>query len=233
MKNNLEIYNQMDWWDDSSTLLQQMPIKFNYFLKNIKILSGIKILDVGCGGGLLTEEFAKYGAIVTGVDISNNSINIARNHAKQNNLEIDYKVGRAEELPVTDMYDAVICTDCLEHVENLDKSISEVSRVLKPNGIFLYDTINRTILSRITVIWFADFVFRKQLEKIGVTEDNYTVHEWSKLIKPNELYTLFEKYKLKNIETKGLNFAGIKKGIIKTKIGNNTKIAYIGYAKKI
>ena len=223
----------MDWWDDSSTLLHQMPIKFNYFVEKINNLSELKILDVGCGGGLLTEEFAKFGAIVTGIDISNKSINIARKHAKQNNLEIEYKVGRAEDLPETDMYDAVICTDCLEHVQNLDKSISEISRVLKPNGIFLYDTINRTIFSKISVIWFADFVFRKQLAKIGVTEKNYTVHEWSKLIKPNELYKLFDKYKMKNVETKGLKLAGLKQGIKNTKIGNNTKIAYIGYAKKI
>lgn len=223
----------MNWWDESSTLLHQMPIKFNYFIEKINNPSGLKILDVGCGGGLLTEEFAKCGANVTGIDISNNSINIAHNHARQNNLSIEYKVGRAEQLPVKDKYDVVISTDCLEHVENLGKSISEISRVLKPSGIFLYDTINRTILSKISVIWIADFIFRKQLAKIGVTENNYTVHEWNKLIKPNELFKIFDKYKLMNIETKGLNFAGIKKGIIKTKIGNNIQIAYIGYAKKI
>lgn len=233
MKNSLVIYDQMKWWDDNSTLLHQMPIKFKYFLEKINKPIGIKILDIGCGGGLLAEEFAKCGAIVTGVDISSNAINIARKHATQNNLEIDYKVGKAEELPVRDTYDVVVCTDCLEHVQNLEKAISEISRVLKPNGLFFYDTINRTLLSKISVIWIADFIFRRQLAKIGVTENNYTVHEWSKLIKPHELFDLFDKFKLRNVELKGLNLAGIKKGIILTKIGNKTKIAYIGYATKI
>ena len=222
----------MNWWSDKNTLLHQMPIKFNYFIDKLENLKELEILDVGCGGGLLTEKFAEYGAKVTGIDASKKSIYIAQKHARSKNLDIEYKVGKAENLPVSIKYDVVICTDCLEHVDNLEKSISEISRVLKKGGLFLYDTINRNFLSKIFVIWIADFLFRRQLTKIGVTETRYTVHEWNRLIKPSELYILFEQYKMSNIETKGLVLAGIKKGVINTKIGKSTKIAYIGYAKK-
>lgn len=233
MKDNLDIYSQMNWWNDNNSLLQQMPPKFDYFIEKLKNPVGLKILDIGCGGGLLSEEFAKHGAEVTGVDISENSIKIAQQHAKLNNLEIEYKVGIAENLPFTENFDVVVCTDVLEHVENLEKCLSEVTRVLKPSGIFLYDIINRTILSKISVIWIANFLIKIQLKKIGVSKIEHPVHEWEKLIKPRELFYLFDKFGMKNLDLKGLNFAGFKKGNIQLKIGNKTKIAYIGYAMKI
>ena len=233
MKENLEIYNQVDWWNSKHSLRQMVPIKFDYFSKQIGNLKGLNILDVGCGGGLLSEEFAKSGAEVTGIDISENSLKIARTHALENDLTIDYKSGYAENIPANEnTFDVVICADCLEHVNNLEKVISEVSRVLKDSGIFCYDTINRTFLSKIVGDWIANRVLRWQNKHLNVSEKNYAIHDWNKFIKPVELYQLMNKYNLKNIEIKGIQFAGIKKGGFKARIGEHTKIAYIGYAQK-
>jgi len=234
MKQNLEMYNQLDWWNPKHSLKQMVPIKFNYFSSKIGNLKNLKILDIGCGGGLLSEEFAKEGAEVTGIDISENSLTIAMKHALENKLTIDYKNGRAEKIPANDnIFDAVICADCLEHVDDLEKVINEVSRVLKGNGFFCYDTINRTFLSKIAVDWIANRLLRRQNRHLNVSEKNYAIHDWNKFIKPAELFQLMKKYNLKNIQINGLQFAGVKNGSFKAKIGNKTKISYIGYAQKI
>ncbi len=233
MKQNLEIYNQVDWWNPKHSLKQMVPVRFDYFTKQIGNLKGLKILDLGCGGGLLSEEFAKRGTEVIGVDISENSIAIAKTHALENNLTIDYKSGTAENIPANDnTFDVVICADCLEHVDNLEKVIGEISRVIKNDGMFCYDTINRTLSSKITVCWIANRILRWQNKHLDVSEKSYAVHDWNKFIKPVELYQLMNKYDFKNIEVKGIQFAGIKNGSFKARIGENIKIAYIGYARK-
>ena len=233
MKENLELYNQVDWWNPKHSLLQIAPIKFDYFNNKIGNLKGLHILDIGCGGGLLSEKFAIQGAKVTGIDISQNSINVAIEHALKNNLTIDYKLGYAENIPSNDKYfDAVICADCLEHVDDLEKVINEISRVLKKDGIFCYDTINRNVFSKIFAIWIGNKVLRWQYKKLNVTENNYAVHDWNKCIRPKELFNLFDKFNLNNIEIKGIQFAGVNKSGIKIKIGNNTRMSYIGYAQK-
>jgi len=233
MKQSLELYNQVDWWNPKHSLLQIAPVKFDYFFKKIGNLTDINVLDIGCGGGLLSEKFAKQGAKVTGIDVSQDSINVAIEHALKNNLTIDYKLGSAENIPSNDdFFDAVICADCLEHVDDLDKVINEISRVLKINGIFCYDTINRNIFSKIFAIWIGNRVLRWQYKKLNVTENNYAVHDWNKCIKPKELFYLFGKYNLSNIEIKGIQFAGVNKNGILIKIGDNTIMSYIGYAQK-
>ncbi|MCK5032853.1 MAG: 3-demethylubiquinone-9 3-O-methyltransferase [Calditrichia bacterium] len=232
MKQNLEIYNQLDWWNPKHSLKQMVPLKFNYFSDKIGNLKNLRILDIGCGGGLLSEEFAKKGAKVTGIDISEKSLEIAKNHTLESKLTINYKNGSAENIPADDnTFNAVICADCLEHVDDLEKVINEVSRVLKVNGIFCYDTINRTFLSKIAVDWIANRILKWQNRKLKVSEKNYAVHDWKKFIKPSELFLLMNKYGLKNIEINGMQFTGIENGSFKTKLGKNTKIAYIGYAK--
>lgn len=233
MEDSKILYDQVDWWHPKHSLLKMMPTKFKYFKDSIGNLNSKKILDLGCGGGLLSEEFAKNGATVTGIDISEGAISIAKEHAKLNNLKIDYVVGSAENIPFPEMeFDVVICADCLEHVANLEKVIAEISRVLKVDGIFCYDTINRNWLSKICAIWIMDRHLQKQYKTINVTEENYAVHNWNKFIKPVELFQLFNNNKLINHELKGLIFGGIEKGNVKLKIGRNTKIAYIGYSRK-
>lgn len=234
MKQNLEIYNQLDWWNPKHSLKQMVPIKFNYFHKKIGNLKNLKILDIGCGGGLLSEEFAKCGAEVTGIDISEKSLEIAKKHSLENKLKIKYKSGYAENIPSNDnTFDAVICADVLEHVDDLERVISEVSRVLKSKGIFCYDTINKTFLSKILADWIANWILRWQNRKLNVSEKNYATHDWDKFIKPTELFQLMNQYNLENMEIKGMQFAGIENGSFKTKLGKNIKIAYIGYAKNL
>lgn len=223
----------MDWWHPKHSLLKMVPVKFDYFKEAIGNLKGLKILDLGCGGGLLSEEFAKNGAVVTGVDISENSIKIASEHALKNNLAIDYKVGSAEIIPAIDNeFDIVICADCLEHVDNLENVIREVSRVLKKDGLFCYDTFNRNFLSKVLAVWILERVLKWQYRSLNVSIRNYDVHDWRKFIRPLELIRLFNNHGLKNIEAKGILFAGFKNGTLITKIGRSTKIAYIGYAQK-
>ena len=131
------------------------------------------------------------------------------------------------------MFDTVICCDCLEHVNNLEAVISEISRILKPGGIFGYDTVNRNLLSRVTVIWIMDPVLRFQYRSLKVTERSYSVHEWNKFIKPEELLNLLSMYNIAGKEMKGFGFNGFGKGGIKIKITGKQIIAYIGYAVKI
>ncbi|MFH1249866.1 MAG: bifunctional 2-polyprenyl-6-hydroxyphenol methylase/3-demethylubiquinol 3-O-methyltransferase UbiG [bacterium] len=239
MGNNLGLYDLMGdfWWSTDNSLYYLNQTRFMYFNGIIGNFKALKVLDIGCGGGLLSEEFAKKGADVTGIDISENSINVARDHALKNNLNIDYKVCSAENLPFnTEMFDIVACVDCLEHVSDLEKVISEISRVLKINGKFLYLTQNRTLISKIVMIWILERFFRLKMRQQFKTSkmqiENLDTHNWNKFIKPEELYNLIYKYGMKNTETKGIEFGGIKKGNIRFRIGKNVRVAYTGYAQK-
>src|SRR6476661_337945 len=112
-----------------------------------------KALEVGSGGGILTEEIYKMGFTTTGIDPAQESLQAARNHATAERLDITYEQGTGEQLPYPDQsFDCVFCCDVLEHVRDLPKVIAEISRVLKPNGVFFYDTLNRTFISKIVAI---------------------------------------------------------------------------------
>lgn len=167
-----DIYSRIDnqfyndekdiWWDENQflSLLKTSfnPCRFNYFIKQYCEKLGLnphagKALDVGCGGGILAEEFAAAGFSVTGIDPSSNSIRTAIRHARQSGISIDYQIASAEDLPFADStFDVVYCCDVLEHVRDLNKCMAEISRVLKQGGIFFFDTINRTPLSKLIII---------------------------------------------------------------------------------
>jgi len=142
---------------------------------------GVTALDIGCGGGFLAEEFARLGCNVTGIDPSAPTLETACAHAHRSGLDIDYRVGVGEELPVDDAgFGLAYCCDVLEHVDDLDRVIAETSRALKPGGIYLFDTVNRTWLSKLVAIklmqdWKPTRVF------------DSTLHDWNRFIKPKEL----------------------------------------------
>jgi 2-polyprenyl-6-hydroxyphenyl methylase / 3-demethylubiquinone-9 3-methyltransferase len=183
------------WWSDDEGATASIryimnPVRLNYFKKLLETnyKSGFKnkkALDVGCGGGFLSEELSKIGLTVTGVDPSKESICIARKHAINNNLNITYQESYGEKLPFDDStFDMVFCCDVLEHVNDIRKVASEISRVLKKGGLFFFDTVNRTIISKITVIYFM----QKCRFTSFVPSDG---HIWDMFIKPEELKSIF------------------------------------------
>lgn len=207
---NNEIYRRLghSWWDDDvgafSTLRFWMnPVRFGYFervLNRERVLERgcRKLLDVGCGGGLLAEEFARAGFEVTGIDPAPESIETARAHASASGLRIDYQTGSGELLPFPEgSFDLAACCDVLEHVDDVDRVIGEIARVLKPGGLFCYDTINRTLISKIAVIKVM-----QEWRYTAFAEPN--LHVWEKFIKPDELVAHFERHGLEQREMKGI-----------------------------
>lgn len=192
------------WWsedlgDTASLRYLINPPRFNYFRKIINdYAEKLKTLDIGCGGGLLAEELAKLGLSVTGVDISKESICVAQDHAVRNGLNITYLESPGEHLPFADAsFDLVFCCDVLEHVSNVSNLILEVSRVLKKGGLFFFDTINRTIQSKLGII----FLMQKFKLTAIVRSD---VHVWDMFITPDELKTVLSRHGIEIKDMKGL-----------------------------
>jgi 2-polyprenyl-6-hydroxyphenyl methylase/3-demethylubiquinone-9 3-methyltransferase len=210
MKIDNEMYFRKDlvWWDasDDSTnvLLRHFinPLRFAFFQRVLgdkpDAMRGGDVLDVGCGGGFLSEEFAKVGFDVTGLDPSPCLLEAARTHAAQGGLAIKYVEGFGEQLPFpSGLFDHVACCDVLEHVDDLGKVIGEIARVLKPGGTFLFDTVNRTWASWLLVIKVA------QDWQYTAWEAPRT-HVWSKFIKPAELRALMSLHGLAGRSLRGI-----------------------------
>lgn len=197
---NNEIYNQDGdrWWqpDFSLNLIKPIfnPVRVGYSKKIIELLKiipeGKSALEVGCGGGILTEEISSIGFSTTGIDPSLKSITTASEHAIVNGLKINYINGFGEVLPLPDsMFEIVFCCDVLEHVHDLAKVISEISRVLKPGGVFIYDTFNRTFLSKLIAIKVL-----QDWKRWAIMPPN--LHEWKMFIKPGEMKILLRQNQL-------------------------------------
>ncbi len=187
-----QIYSRLadTWWTDESVLcllrMHVNPCRFAYFREVLGERLGIdprgcRVLDIGCGGGFLTEEFARLGCRVVGIDPSEASLETAREHAAAAGLDIEYRQSFAEQLPFDDgQFDIICCCDVLEHVRDLSAVIAETGRVLKPGGPFFFDTINRTWRS-----WFFYIKVAQDWESTSYMPPN--LHEWSMFIKPAEL----------------------------------------------
>jgi 2-polyprenyl-6-hydroxyphenyl methylase/3-demethylubiquinone-9 3-methyltransferase len=181
----LSIYSAYgaEWWSGRHrwlrTLQNLVPARLAHFTGIVGDWRGKAVLDLGCGGGFMAEALARLGAEVTAVDPCDEVIAIANEHAAANGLSIDYRVGAGEGLPVAShAFDCVICADVLEHVEDLDRVLDEVTRVLKPSGLFLFDTVNRTRLAAFTYVTLGERVLRIVPR---------ATHEREKFIKPAEL----------------------------------------------
>ena len=190
VRNDLTIYDDAaaNWWSDDirwvRTLKNLVPGRLAWFDRHVD-WNGLAILDLGCAGGFMAEALAARCASVTGIDPAKKAINAARAHADETGLEIKYEVGVGEELPYEDAaFDAVVCVDVLEHVEDLTKVLAEVARVLQPGGFFLFDTINRNPLSRFATITVAENILR--LLPKGT-------HDPALFIRPSELSAAIEK----------------------------------------
>jgi 2-polyprenyl-6-hydroxyphenyl methylase/3-demethylubiquinone-9 3-methyltransferase len=186
-----QLYDRLadTWWDDDGWLsllrTAMNPARFSYLRDAVAAHGldphGATALDVGCGGGLLAEEVARLGFRVTGVDPSGPSLETARAHARAGGFDIEYVEGVGEALPVADgAFDLVYCCDVLEHVDDVAGVMREIRRALRPGGLFVYDTINRTPLSWLFVIkLFQEWDFTRVVEP--------GLHDHAMFIKPREL----------------------------------------------
>ena len=186
-----DLYDRLGdtWWDENHFLnfleMAVNPPRFAYIDRHLPPSpagsSGLAMLDVGSGGGLLAELFARSGHVVTGIDPAARSVETARAHAEQSGLTIDYQVGSGEHMPFdVARFDVVYCCDVLEHVDDLDDVLREVSRVLRPGGLFFFDTINRTRRSKLLAIkMFQEWSWTRWADP--------GLHDWEKFIKPDEM----------------------------------------------
>jgi 2-polyprenyl-6-hydroxyphenyl methylase/3-demethylubiquinone-9 3-methyltransferase len=186
------IYDRLadTWWNEAGELhalrTSMNPARFGYIRRTLADDLGLDIarlavLDVGCGGGFLAEELARLGARVVGVDPSAASLDAAREHAARERVDITYRLGRGEELRCdAASFDVVLCCDVLEHVEHVGTVLREIARVLRPGGVFIFDTINRTSASRLVVIK----LMQEWRWSNWVPRD---LHDWEKFITPDEL----------------------------------------------
>ena len=204
-RNNLSYYDQWasQWWQESATvapLNRLNPLRFQFFDQYVSNWKGLKVLDVGCGGGYTCEFLAARGAHIVGIDQSASCIEAAKQHATEVNLTIDYRQGYSENLPFdTETFDIVVCVDVLEHVADLPQTILEISRVIKPNGLFLFDTINRTWQSKLVMIWLLENTLR---------QIPCGVHDWGKFITPSELSELLHKNGIQPTAITGFDLFG-------------------------
>ncbi len=205
---NNDIYNHIHatWWKEDGFMAMLRtsvnPPRFDYFRKILLDRltldpRRISVLDVGCGGGYLAEQFAAIGCAVTGVDRSVPTLKTAMAHALTDGYTIHYIEGSGEKLPFeVHQFDVVCCCDVLEHVDDIDIVISEIARVLKPGGVFFYDTINRTLKSKLVAIKLAqDWPLTRFIPR--------DVHVWDKFIRPLELINSLDKQGLINQEMTG------------------------------
>jgi len=254
---NNGIYDELadTWWDEKAFLhlLKAMvnPWRVPYFKEALtkhwgQGLSQVRLLDIGCGGGVLTEEFALMGCQVAGIDISPGSIAVAQAHADQSGLSIDYRIGEATSLPFENgSFEIVSCCDMLEHVPDWKQVIAEAARVLKPGGLFFFDTINRTAKSKVTFIY--------GLQESSLTRlmpDN--THIWEMFITPDEIATALRVHGMMVEDMKGGKIAKNplatlwdvrqqKQGRItfgelgrrlELKLDKDLSLNYLGYARK-
>ena len=224
-----------EWWDVNGKfkpLHMFNPIRIEYITqmikkhfeisdKNINPFNKLKILDIGCGGGLISEPMARLGADVTGIDASEKNIKIAQIHSKKNNLKINYINSSPERLKKKEEFDIILNLEIIEHVEDVELYIDSCNKLLKGGGLMFTATLNRTIVSYIKAIVGAEYILRWL--PIGT-------HDWNKFIRPEELEKKLSIANFKTIEVKGLEFNPFNK---KWKKSNNLSVNYIICSSKI
>ena len=218
MKNNtinkkeIEKFSKIaeEWWNPEGKfkpLHKFNPIRISYIKENIiktfKInqnktpLKNIKVLDIGCGGGLLAEPMCRLGAEVTAIDASEKNINVAKLHSKKNDLKINYICTSPEKLQIKNKFDVILNMEIVEHVEDVNFFLKSSSKLLKKNGIMFIATLNKTLKSYIFAIVGAEYILRWL--PIGT-------HEWEKFVKPEELISILKKNDLNIDRLDGMKF---------------------------
>ena len=229
-KKEIEKFSRIaeEWWNPDGKfkpLHKFNPIRISYIKDNIvstlkirnkkKPLEKVKILDIGCGGGLLSEPMSRLGAEVVGIDASEKNINVAKLHAKKNNLNIKYLCTSPEKFKINDKFDVILNMEIVEHVDDVNFFLKSCSKLLKKNGIMFVATLNKTLKSYIFAIIGAEYILRWL--PIGT-------HEWEKFIKPEKLIEIQKKNNLKLDKLDGMKFNPITD---KWKLSQDSSINYI------
>ena len=215
-KKEIEKFSKIaeEWWDPEGKfkpLHNFNPIRISYIKENIiksfglkqdgKILSKIKILDIGCGGGLLSEPMSRLGAEVYGIDASKKNIEVAKIHAKKSGLNIKYYCSSPEKFKKDLKFDVILNMEIIEHVEDVALFLEACSKLLKKDGIMFVATLNKTLKSYMFAIIGAEYILKWL--PIGT-------HEWEKFIKPEELINISKKFDLSLSDLQGVKFSLIK-----------------------
>ncbi len=221
------------WWDPdgpSKALLAMGPARMAYIKRQLVLhfgldanarypLKGLKILDLGCGAGLISEPLARLGAVVTGVDAAAENIAVAKIHAGQVELDIEYISTTAEAL-VNDgrQFDAVVSLEVIEHVADVQGFVQACYALLKPGSMFLFSTLNRTLQSYAIAIVGAEYIARIV---------PHGTHDWKKFITPDEMAAILTTAAFEAVTSEGLNY---QVGNNSWVVGENKSINYIGCA---
>ena len=223
-----------EWWKYDGkfkTLHKFNPVRLEFIISQIKKnfnisnieempLSGLKILDIGCGGGLMCEPLARLGAEVTGIDAVEKNIKSAQIHADQNNLNINYMLSAVEELPKNKKYDIILNLEVIEHVNNQKLFISKSCDLVNQDGLMFIATINKTIFSIVFAKYLAEYV-------LGFLPKG--THDWKKFLTPEDIYAMLLKNNFEIIESIGVNYKVLSDKWVKSK---NMEANYIVSAKK-
>ena len=218
-----------EWWDVNGKfkpLHMFNPIRIKYITDTIKnhlnikkdqvnYLEGLRVLDIGCGGGLMSEPISRLGAKVTGIDASEKNINIAKLHSKKSGLNINYINTSPENLEADEKFDIIFNLEIVEHVDNVNLYINSCNKLLKKNGLMFTATINRSLISYIKAIIGAEYILRWL--PVGT-------HDWNKFLKPEELEDYLFKEKFSTLDITGLKFNPF---INKWKISKDLSVNYI------
>ena len=215
-KKEIEKFSKIaeEWWNPNGKfkpLHKFNPIRISYIKDNIintfkiknekKPLEKVKILDIGCGGGLLSEPMNRLGAEIIGIDASEKNIEVANLHAKKNNLDIKYLCTSPENFKTDIKFDVILNMEIVEHVKDIDSFLKSCCGLLKKRGIMFVATINKTLKSYLFAIIGAEYIL--QWLPIGT-------HDWEKFVKPNDLIKILKKYNLKIDNLDGMKFNLIK-----------------------
>jgi len=234
-KEEIEKFNKIaeEWWNPNGKfkpLHKFNPIRIEYIKNNIikdfdissnqKPLKGINILDIGCGGGLLSEPLARLGASVVGIDASKKNIDIAKHHLKKSNLSIEYHNASPENFSYKKKFDVILNMEIVEHVEDIPQFICQSAKFLKDKGIMFIATLNQTLKSYLFAIIGAEYILRWL--PIGT-------HDWNKFVKPEKLESICNENSLKLKKIDGVKFNPL---LNKWKISNDKSINYITKYKK-
>ena len=234
-KKEIEKFSKIavEWWDPNGKfkpLHKFNPIRIKYIKDNIikkfnlnssnKPLKTINILDIGCGGGLLSEPMSRLGASVVGIDASKKNIEVAKFHAKKNKLKINYICASPEILKIQKKFDVILSMEIIEHVEDINFFIKKSSELLKKNGLMFIATLNKTLKSYMFAIVGAEYILKWL--PIGT-------HDWNKFIKPDELIKITKINNLKLEKLDGINFDLLTN---EWNLSSNNSVNYIAKFKK-